>query len=110
MPFLVFLTLPGLVILLTVLALVDQLLLRMGRSGLLPWRNSARQGQISATGFEQLHAGLSPGKQNELKERQSALLLRDDEDDGAPPNRTTVDLDGGTAVVRIPADGRRQRR
>ncbi|WP_239015487.1 DUF6191 domain-containing protein [Streptomyces sp. CdTB01] len=22
--------------------------------------------------------------------------------DGAPPNRTTVDLDGGTAVVRMP--------
>ncbi|MFD5426960.1 DUF6191 domain-containing protein [Streptomyces sp. NPDC127084] len=107
MAFLVFLTLPGLVILLTVLAFVDQLLLRMGRSGLLPWRNGARQGQISATGFEQLHASLSPGKQNELKERQSALLLRDDEEDGAPPNRTSVDLDGGTAVVRMPADGRR---
>lgn len=28
--------------------------------------------------------------------------MRDDEEDGAPPNRTTVDLDGGTAVVRIP--------
>ncbi|MET8771392.1 DUF6191 domain-containing protein [Streptomyces sp. NPDC004658] len=26
----------------------------------------------------------------------------DDEEDGAPPNRTTVDLDGGTAVVRMP--------
>ncbi|WP_432177298.1 DUF6191 domain-containing protein [Streptomyces sp. NBC_00063] len=73
-----------------------------GRAGAFPWRNGARQGQISATGFEQLHASLSPGKQNELKERQSALLMRDDEEDGAPPNRTTVDLDGGTAVVRMP--------
>ncbi|MHB9856921.1 DUF6191 domain-containing protein [Streptomyces sp. YIM S03343] len=102
MAFLVFMTLPGLVILLTALAFLDQLLLRMGRAGLLPWRNMARQGQISATGFEQLHASLSPGKQTELKERQSALLLRDDDEDGAPPNRTTVDLDGGTAVVRMP--------
>ncbi|AVH54922.1 MULTISPECIES: DUF6191 domain-containing protein [Streptomyces] len=98
----VFMTLPGLVILLTVLAFADQLLLRAGLAGLLPWRNGARQGQISATGFEQLHASLSPGKQNELKERQSALLTRDDEEDGAPSNRTTVDLDGGTAVVRMP--------
>jgi hypothetical protein len=106
MEFAVFMTLPGLVILLTVLALVDQLMLRAGRSGLLPWRNSARQGQISSTGFEQLHASFSPGKQSELKERQSALLLRDDEEDGAPPNRTTVDLDGGTAVVRMPETGR----
>lgn len=106
MEFAVFMTLPGLVILLTFLALVDQLMLRAGRSGLLPWRNSARQGQISSTGFEQLHASFSPGKQSELKERQSALLLRDDEEDGAPPNRTTVDLDGGTAVVRMPEAGR----
>ncbi|MFF5894369.1 DUF6191 domain-containing protein [Streptomyces argenteolus] len=102
MGFAVFMTLPGLVVVLTLLAFVDQLLLRAGRAGVLPWRNSVRQGQISATGFEQLHASFSPGKQNELKERQSALLMRDDEEDGAPPHRTTVDLEGGTAVVRLP--------
>ncbi|WP_327233469.1 DUF6191 domain-containing protein [Streptomyces sp. NBC_01317] len=106
MEFLVFMTLPGLVILLTVTAFADQLLLRVGRAGLLPWRNSVRQGQISATGFEQLHASFSPGKQSELKERRSALILRDDEEDGAPPNRTTVDLDGRTAVIRMPRTGR----
>ncbi|MYV57524.1 DUF6191 domain-containing protein [Streptomyces sp. SID3212] len=106
MEFLVFMTLPGLVILLTVTAFADQLLLRVGRAGLLPWRNSVRQGQISATGFEQLHASFSPGKQSELKERRSALILRDDEEDGAPPNRTTVDLDGRTAVIRLPRAGR----
>lgn len=100
MEFAVFMTLPGLVLLLTVTAFADQALLRAGRAGLLPWRNGVRQGQISATGFEQLHASLSPGKQNELRERQSALILRDDEEDGAPPHRTTVDLDAGTAVVR----------
>ncbi|MER5452680.1 DUF6191 domain-containing protein [Streptomyces sp. NPDC002766] len=102
MGFVFFMTLPGLVVVLTLLAFADQLMLRAGRAGVLPWRNSVRQGQISATGFEQLHASLSPGKQNELKERQSALVMPDNEDDGAPPNRTTVDLDGGTAVVRMP--------
>ncbi|MDG4858556.1 DUF6191 domain-containing protein [Streptomyces sp. T-3] len=102
MGFIVMLTLPGLVIALTLIALVDQVLLRAGRAGLLPWRNGARVGQVSATGFEQLHGSLSPGKQHELKERQSALIMRDDEEDGAPPHRTTVDLDGGTAVVRRP--------
>ncbi|MBQ0985961.1 hypothetical protein KBZ10_15830 [Streptomyces sp. F63] len=102
----VFLTLPGLVILLIAVAFTDQMLLRAGRAGLLPWRNGFEHGRVSATGFEQLHAGLSPGKENELRERQSALLMRDDEEDGAPPNRTTVDLEGGTAVVRMPrADG-----
>ncbi|MFF7329784.1 DUF6191 domain-containing protein [Streptomyces sp. NPDC090306] len=107
MGYAVFMTLPGLVIVLTVVAFADQLLLRAGRAGMLPWRNGARQGQISATGFEQLHASFSPGKQSELKERQSALLLRDDEEDGAPPHRTTVDLAGGTAVVRMPPAGHR---
>ncbi|RFC77415.1 DUF6191 domain-containing protein [Streptomyces sp. AcE210] len=102
MEFVFFMTLPGLVVLLTLLAFADQLMLRAGRAGVLPWRNSARQGQVSATGFEQLHASFSPGKQNELKERQSALVMPDNEDDGAPPHRTTVDLTGGTAVVRIP--------
>ncbi|GAA3873292.1 hypothetical protein GCM10023084_27830 [Streptomyces lacrimifluminis] len=102
MGYAVFMTLPGLVLLLTAAAFADQLLLRAGRAGWLPWRNSVRQGQISATGFEQLHAAFSPGKQNELKERQSSLLMRDDEEDGAPPNRTTVDLEGGVAVVRMP--------
>ncbi|MEV0280772.1 DUF6191 domain-containing protein [Streptomyces sp. NPDC050610] len=106
MGFAVFMTLPGLVILLTVVAFADQLLLRVGRAGLLPWRNGARQGQISATGFEQLHATFSQGKQSELKERQSALILRDDEEDGAPPHRTVVDLKGGTAVIRLPRAGR----
>ncbi|MFI2610369.1 DUF6191 domain-containing protein [Kitasatospora sp. NPDC018619] len=106
MGFAVFVTLPGLIIALTAVAFADQLLLRAGRAGLLPWRNSARQGQISATGFEQLHASFSPGKQNELKERQSSLTMREDEEDGAPPNRTRIDLDGGVAVLRLPPTGR----
>ncbi|WP_418955875.1 DUF6191 domain-containing protein [Streptomyces tritici] len=103
----VFMTLPGLVVVLTVLAFVDQLLLRMGRAGVLPWRNGARQGQVAATGFEQLHASLSPGKAHELKERQSSLIVPDEEDDGAPPHRTTVDLTAGTAVVRLPRPGQK---
>ncbi|MEU5308881.1 DUF6191 domain-containing protein [Streptomyces sp. NPDC021562] len=105
MQFVFFMTLPGLVVVLTVLAFADQLLLRAGRAGMLPWRNAARQGQISATGFEQLHAALSPGKQHELKERQSSLVLRDDEEDGAPP-RSAVDLTAGTAVIRLPGERR----
>lgn len=98
--FAVLASLPGLVILLTVIAFVDQLLLRAGRAGVLPWRNGARVGQVSATGFEQLHGALSPGKQHEPKERESALVLRDDEEDGAPPHRTQIDLDSGVAVIR----------
>ncbi|MHA5049910.1 DUF6191 domain-containing protein [Streptomyces sp. SD15] len=34
--------------------------------------------------------------------RRSSLVLRDEEEDGAPPHRTSIDLDGGTVVVRLP--------
>ncbi|MFE6867451.1 DUF6191 domain-containing protein [Kitasatospora sp. NPDC057692] len=94
-------TIPGLVCLLVVLAFVDQLALRARRSRLVPWRGTGREGQISATGFEQLHAQFAAGKQHQLDERQSTLMLRDEEDDGAPP-RTRVDLSSGVAVVVSP--------
>ncbi|MFJ6216502.1 DUF6191 domain-containing protein [Streptomyces sp. NPDC092296] len=97
-------SIPGLVCLLSLLALVDQLALRAGRSRWIPWRGTGREGQISATGFEQLHATFSAGKQHELDERKSSLLIRDEEGDGAPP-RTRVDLDGGRAVIRLPHSG-----
>ncbi|GAA1357835.1 DUF6191 domain-containing protein [Streptomyces beijiangensis] len=97
MGFVVFCTLPGLVILLTAVAFADQFLRLAGRG------RGNRQSTVSATGFEQLHAAFSPGKVAELKQRQSALLMRDDEEDGAPPRCTSVDLEGGTVVVRLPA-------
>ncbi|MFB7472447.1 DUF6191 domain-containing protein [Kitasatospora sp. NPDC056184] len=95
-------TIPGLVCLLVGLAFVDQLALRARRSRLVPWRGTGREGQISATGFEQLHAQFAAGKQHQLDERQSTLMLRDEEGDGAPP-RTRVDLASGVAVVVPPS-------
>ncbi|MEV6108642.1 DUF6191 domain-containing protein [Streptomyces sp. NPDC051940] len=101
MAFVFFMTLPGLVIALTLAAAVDQILLRAGRAGLLPWRKAGSRGQVSSTGFELLHATLSPGKASELEHKRSSLVMRDDEEDGAPPRRTRVDLDTGVAVVRV---------
>ncbi|MEV0190321.1 DUF6191 domain-containing protein [Kitasatospora purpeofusca] len=95
-------TVPGLVCVLVALSFVDQLALRARRSRLVPWRGTGREGQISATGFEQLHAQFAAGKQHQLDERQSSLMLRDEEGEGAPP-RTRVDLAGGVAVVVAPA-------
>ncbi|MFD9063112.1 DUF6191 domain-containing protein [Kitasatospora purpeofusca] len=94
-------TIPGLVCVLVALSFVDQLALRARRSRLVPWRGTGREGQISATGFEQLHAQFAAGKQHQLDERQSSLMLRDEEGEGAPP-RTRVDLAGGVAVVVPP--------
>ena len=61
MPVLFAMTIPGLVCLLALVALVDQLALRAGRARWIPWRGTGREGQISATGFEQLHAVFAAG-------------------------------------------------
>jgi hypothetical protein len=95
---LVALTLPGLVLALLGLAAVDQLMLRLRGRGLVPWR---RDTQVSSTGFDLLHAALSPGKADELAQRHSEELVRDDEAEGAPP-RSRVDLEAGTARLRLP--------
>jgi hypothetical protein len=42
------------------------------------------------------------GKRDELEFREEERQLRDEEGDGAPP-RSRVDLDGGTAVLNVPA-------
>ena len=99
---LVALTLPGLVLMLLALAAADLTLLRLRGRGLAPWR---RDRPVSSTGFDLLHAALSPGKQAELDQRRTVELVRDDEDDGAPP-RSTVDLASGTARLRLPRDDR----
>ncbi|MFE0733724.1 DUF6191 domain-containing protein [Streptomyces sp. NPDC058855] len=86
---LAFMTLP-LVIVLAAPAFVDRSLPRAGRAGVPPRRNGARQGRIAATGFEQLPPSLAAGKQRELEERRSSLVVPDHEDNGAPPHRTAV--------------------
>ncbi|WP_310794789.1 DUF6191 domain-containing protein [Streptomyces sp. TLI_171] len=92
-------SLPGLVCALAVLAFVDQVALRARRSRWIPWRGTGREGQISSTGFEQLHAQFAAGKQAELEQRKTTLMLRDEEGEGAPP-RSRVNLEGGVAVIR----------
>ncbi|MEU1312657.1 DUF6191 domain-containing protein [Streptomyces cinnamoneus] len=52
-----------------------------------------------ATATEELHALVYPSKRVQLEQRRIELVLRDDEQDGAP-RRTGIDLDAGTA--RLP--------
>jgi hypothetical protein len=91
-------SLPALVVLLTVFAFVDLLLLRLGKARILPWRRGADDRPVSATGFEVLHGSMSYGKAQELKQRQTTLLLRADQESGAPPHGP-IDLDAGRVVV-----------
>jgi hypothetical protein len=95
-------SLPALVVLLCALALIDQVLLWLGKARVLPWRRRTGERRVSATGFEVLHAHLSAGKAQELKQRCTTPVLRDDEQAGGRP-RSAVDLDAGTAVIRAAA-------
>lgn len=75
MGFAVLLTLPGLVILLTVVAFADQLVLRAGRAGLLPWRNSATTAS-TAYGHEyrdKAHGVATQATSSEAKRRTDAM-------------------------------------
>jgi len=102
MGFVFAMTLPGLVLLLLAVAAVDQLLLRTRGRGIMPGRGEGHT-QVSSTGFDLLHAALSPGKADELAQRQTEELVRDEEDDGAPPH-SEVDLDAGVARLRLPRE------
>lgn len=90
-------TLPGLVVALILVGFADRL-----------WqRHRARLGRpesharVSAAGFDLFQAHFSAGKQHELEQRRSELLLRDEDETGAPP-RSRVNLDRGVAYLRLP--------
>jgi hypothetical protein len=76
------LSLPGLVVLLIVLAAVER------------WSPRRKDMPATTVGFEELDAFFSGGKRLELEDRKSQSLMRDDEESGAPPH-LRVDLDGG---------------
>lgn len=64
-------------------------------------RRAPSQRGLGATATEELHALIYGGKRAQLEQRRIELVLRDDEDSGAPPT-SGIDLDAGTATIRIP--------
>ncbi|KAA2266506.1 hypothetical protein F0L68_01830 [Solihabitans fulvus] len=103
------LSLPGLVCLLVLLAALERFGLWAGRRSWLPWRRGrpADTGgtPLSAIGFEEMAGLFYASKHDELAQRRTELMLRDEENDGAPP-RGGIDLDGGTVFLdrRRPVD------
>ena len=89
------LTLPGLVILLVVLAVVEHAWSRLGLRS--PLHRRARHA-LSAGGMDVFSAALFPGKALDTEEQRHRELRRDDVEDGAPPNRR-IDLDGGIVYL-----------
>ncbi|WP_211359626.1 DUF6191 domain-containing protein [Actinocorallia herbida] len=94
-------SLPGLVLLLIVVAAVDRLGLRANERYRLPWRKPEDSRPVASAGLDEMQALFAPTKRYELDEKRSSLMLRDEEGDNAPP-RTRVDLDGGKAVLHLP--------
>ncbi|MGY1601756.1 DUF6191 domain-containing protein [Geodermatophilus sp. SYSU D00815] len=91
---LVALTLPGLVLLLVAVAVLEQLAARGARRGPLSRR---RRSALTASGMDVFSAALAPGRAADLEQQRVRELRRDDVEDGAPPNR--IDLDGGVAYL-----------
>jgi hypothetical protein len=102
------LTLPGLVILLVVVAAVEHAWSRMGRRS--PVHRRQRRA-LSASGLDAFSAALVPGRTIDLDQQRAREIRRDDVDDGAPPS-TLIDLDSGVAYfdVRRGTPGERQPR
>ncbi|MEU1782238.1 DUF6191 domain-containing protein [Streptomyces abikoensis] len=87
------------VIPLFVLAAVQYVVRQARRRGWLPGRSRERERGsrgMGATATEELHALIYPSKRAQLEQRRIELVLRDDEQDGAP-RRTGIDLDAGVA-------------
>nr|BEK64504.1 hypothetical protein KPHV_17310 [Kitasatospora purpeofusca] len=92
-----------------VLAAARQFVLRVQRPAWvlqrLQQRDDLGERGVGATATEELHALLYPGKRVQLEQRRVELVLRDDENDGAP-RKTGIDLDACTAAIhRSPTGG-----
>jgi hypothetical protein len=92
-----FMTIPGLAVVLVLLAALDRFGLWVhGRSG-LPWyRDGHRAG--SAAGLDELQAVFQSSKRHTIERRRLESVLREDEHDGAPPD-FRIDLGEGRAVT-----------
>jgi Family of unknown function (DUF6191) len=92
-------SLPALVVLLFALAVMERVWRRVRRT-----RDSA--GPLSTVALDEFTAFLYGGKRVELDQRASQSLMREEEQDGAPPNR--VDLDAGVVFLDR-SDGDREK-
>ena len=90
-------TLPGLVVGLTALAVVDRLGWWASGRSKLPWFRAGRR-PAPAPALDELQAIFHAGTRHSIERRELELVLRDDDQDGAPP-RVRVDLDAGLVVI-----------
>jgi hypothetical protein len=92
-----FMTLPGLVVGLVVLAAADRLGWWLHKRCGLPWHRDGRR-PAAAVGLDEVQALFQPGKRHAIEQRRLEHVLAEDDQDGAPP-RVRVDLGGGRIVI-----------
>ena len=95
------LTIPGLAVLLVVLAVVERVASGLRRASPL---HGERRHALSAAGADVLSTALEPGRAVDVDQRLASELMREDETDGAPP-RSRIDLDAGVAHLVLPPPG-----
>jgi hypothetical protein len=95
---LVTLTLPGVVLLLVVVASAEQLWSRFGRRSRVWGR---RRHALAASGLDVFSTALDPGRAVDLEELRSRAVTREDTRDGASPYGR-IDLASGIALVEVP--------
>jgi hypothetical protein len=78
-------SIPGLVVLLVVLAALERFGLWAGRRSWLPGRANRTRSSISGAGVEEFGAFFYAGKRAELEHRKSELVLPKSETSGDPP-------------------------
>lgn len=88
-------SLPALAVMLIALAILERVWRRM--------RRAEKSGApVSGVAFEEFTSFLYGTKRVELDQRATQSLIREEDQDGAPPNR--VDLDRGIVILRPPHD------
>lgn len=94
-------TIPGLAILIMVVAFGEVAYRRMtGRTG-LPWMRGEENRRAGAIAFEEFDAIFAAGKRAEFEQRQSVLMHKENPGDGAPGG-VDLDLTSGRARLNKP--------
>ncbi|HEX5407229.1 MAG TPA: DUF6191 domain-containing protein [Pseudonocardiaceae bacterium] len=94
------LSFPGLAVLLVALVALERLGLWFAGHSWVPWRR--RTGMpVSAAALDVFSGITEPGQRIDRDELHAKMLMRDDDEEGAPP-LTRVDLDAGTVWLRPP--------
>ncbi len=95
------LSLPGLAVLLVALVALERLGLWFAGHSWVPWRRKQTGMPVSAATLDVFGGLAEPGQHIDREELHAKMLMREDDEEGAPPH-TRVDLDAGRVWLHPP--------